>query len=142
MRYRCAPAEPSFFGPHPYRSFMSIGIMMAPDRRHLPVDGEIEEQQPTGRFWSPQVACAILLVVTDVVAIGLSLTIAVCSRLYVLPTLSSHFSLPVSSLWNHATAFGWMWLVLLVFFCVEGLYTQRRSMWNEVGHLVKAIALG
>src|SRR5207244_6761384 len=57
-------------------------------------------------------------------------------------TCALPISLPAFSFWNHATAFGWMWLVLLVFFCVEGLYTQRRSMWNEVGHVVKAIGLG
>jgi undecaprenyl-phosphate galactose phosphotransferase len=120
---------------------MSIGIMV-PGRQQLPLDEEIEEQQPTGHFWSPQVACAILLILTDMMAIALSLAIAIVSRIYLLPTLDSDLSLPAFSFWNHATAFGWMWLVLLVFFCVEGLYTQRRSMWNEVGHLVKAIGLG
>src|SRR5439155_16707790 len=120
---------------------MSIGIMV-PGRQQLPLDEEIEEHQPTGHFWSPQVACAILLILTDMAAIALSLAIAIVSRIYLLPTLDSDLSLPAFSFWNHATAFGWMWLVLLVFFCVEGLYTQRRSMWNEVGHVVKAIGLG
>src|ERR1700722_9698587 len=38
--------------------------------------------------------------------------------------------------------FGWLWLLLALFLGVEGLYTRRRSIWNEVGHLTKAVGLG
>jgi len=72
----------------------------------------------------------------------LALECAVISRKFILPRIFDYQFLPTSSFWGHTLAFGWMWLVLLVFLGVEGLYTQRRSMWNEIGHLVKAIGLG
>jgi undecaprenyl-phosphate galactose phosphotransferase len=37
---------------------------------------------------------------------------------------------------------GWLWLLPVIFLAVEGLYTRRRSLWNEVGQLTKAISLG
>src|SRR5262249_33774432 len=35
----------------------------------------------------------------------------------------------------------WLWLLFLIFLGVEGLYTQRRTLWNEIAHLAKAVAL-
>jgi Undecaprenyl-phosphate galactose phosphotransferase WbaP len=119
-------------------------VMMAPERPPLPSQqSELEEQQPTGHLWSPQVACALLLVLTDVSAIALSLEIAILLRNHLLPSLDRHLS-PQSfpPFWQYARVSGWMWLVLVLFLAVEGLYTQRRSLWNEIGHLAKAIGLG
>jgi len=118
-------------------------VMMAPEDQSFRLDpNEPEMQQPMGHLWSPQVACALLLVLTDVVTIALSLGIAVLARFYWLPRVNSDLSVPALSFWNHIVASVWMWSVLVVFLAVEGLYTQRRSMWNEIGHLVKAIGLG
>lgn len=117
--------------------------MMAPERQPFLADTEdISERQPVGHFWSPQVACAILLVVTDVLAIALSLKVAILSRLYLLPRVDPHLFLQPFSFWTYVAGSGWLWSVLVVFLAVEGLYTQRRSLWNEIGHLVKAVGLG
>ena len=99
------------------------------------------EQLPTGTFWSRQAACALLLVLTDVAAIAISLRTAIFLRIHLLPQLDRHIPHRDFSFWHYTVAFGWMWLVLVAFLGVEGLYTQRRSLWNEIGHLTKAIGL-
>jgi Undecaprenyl-phosphate galactose phosphotransferase WbaP len=42
---------------------------------------------------------------------------------------------------EHYTPIGGLWLLLIIL-GTEGLYTQRRSLWNEISHLTKAICLG
>jgi len=37
---------------------------------------------------------------------------------------------------------GWILLLIPLFYAVEGLYTQRRTMWKEIGFLTKATCLG
>jgi Undecaprenyl-phosphate galactose phosphotransferase WbaP len=118
-------------------------VMMAPERESLPVnDTGLGEPQPTGALWSRQAACALILVLTDTAAIAISIKVAILFRIYLLPRLDSHLALPPVSFSNYTVVSGWMWLVLLLFLGVEGLYTQRRSLWNEIGHLAKAIGLG
>ena len=118
-------------------------VMMAPERESLPVnDTGLGESQPTGALWSRQAACALVLVLTDTAAIAISIKVAILFRIYLLPRLDSHLALPTVSFSSYTVVSGWMWLVLLLFLGVEGLYTQRRSLWNEIGHLAKAIGLG
>ena len=88
-------------------------VMMAPEDQSFRLDpNEPEMQQPMGHLWSPQVACALLLVLTDVVTIALSLGIAVLARFYWLPRVNSDLSVPALSFWNHIVA-AWdhRWLV-------------------------------
>jgi undecaprenyl-phosphate galactose phosphotransferase len=49
---------------------------------------------------------------------------------------------PLTLPFRHYLDLAWLWLVLVVFLCVEGLYTRRRSLWNEIGQLMKATGLG
>ena len=84
----------------------------------------------------------MVLILTDIVAIAISLKAAMLFRVYVLPHLDARLALPAVPFSQYTVVSGWMWLVLLLFLGVEGLYTQRRSLWNEVGHLAKAIGLG
>src|SRR5258708_12930491 len=41
----------------------------------------------------------------------------------------------------HYLFLGWLWIVPLLVFALEGLYTRRRSLWNEIGHLFKGVVL-
>lgn len=119
-----------------------MSVMMAPERKPLPMnENKLAEQQPTPILWSRQVACALLLVLTDVAAIGISLKTAIFLRIHLSPQLDSHIPHHAFSFWRYTVVFGWMWLVLVALLAVEGLYTQRRSLWNEIGHLTKAVGL-
>src|SRR5262249_6911593 len=77
----------------------------------------------------------------DVLAIGVSLKLAVFVRAAYLPLVDSRLS-PATLPFRHYLEFAWVWLPLVVFLGIEGLYTQRRTVWNEIAHLTKAVALG
>jgi Undecaprenyl-phosphate galactose phosphotransferase WbaP len=116
---------------------------MAPERQPLPVDqNQLTEQQHAGRPRSSQLACGVLLILTDVAAIALALKIAIFTRIHLLPHLDNRLSSEVFSFRHYLAVSCWMCLVLVVFLGVEGLYTQRRSLWNEIGRLLKAVGLG
>jgi undecaprenyl-phosphate galactose phosphotransferase len=88
-----------------------------------------------------QPICVLSLVVADVAAIAVSLRIAIFLRAGLVPVVNRHIShttLP----FHHYLDLAWLWLPLVVFLGIEGLYTQRRTLWNEIAHLTKAIALG
>ena len=89
-----------------------------------------------------QIACVLVLVFMDIFAIGGCLVTATLVRIYLLGRIFPNIK-PLPFSWScYTVTFGWIWLVLLIFIGVEGLYTQRRSAWNEIGHLIKAIGLG
>lgn len=118
-------------------------VITAPEHQPLPSnEGELGQPQPSATLWSRQAACALLLILTDVAAIATALKVAMFLRLHVLPQLNSHLALSSVSFGHYMVVSGWMWLVLVVFLGVEGLYTQRRTLWNEIGHLAKAIGMG
>jgi Undecaprenyl-phosphate galactose phosphotransferase WbaP len=113
---------------------------MAPERRRS--DFNINAQgEPRPFSYHRQILCALCLVVADLVAIVVSLRSAIFLRGYWVPLVDAHVS-PLHLPLKHYLGFGWLWLLLVVFLGVEGLYTQRRTLWNEIGHLAKAIALG
>jgi undecaprenyl-phosphate galactose phosphotransferase len=115
--------------------------MMAPERPSTPLDGnKLSGQQPRARLLFRQVICVFVLILTDLSAIGISLGLAILMRTSLIPHLDTRLQ-PSTFPFLHYMFLGWLWLVPLLFFGVEGLYTQRRSLWNEVGHLVKAVAL-
>ena len=85
--------------------------------------------------------CVFVLMASDVLAIALSLRIATFLRTEWLPRVNTSVS-SLAFTFRHYLGFSWMWLLLIVLLAVEGLYTQRRTLWNEIAHLTKATVLG
>lgn len=102
----------------------------------------IEEGYVAGSIWSRQVACAIILAITDMLGIGMSLAFVAVVRNSIVFHLQRYGSRASALQWHNAIIWSWIWIVLLLFLAVEGLYTQRRSLWTEIGHLTKAVGLG
>src|SRR5690348_6996971 len=96
----------------------------APERVTSKVDVEAGIQKRTP-FGPRQVACAFVLLFTDVVTIGASVLVAFLLRVHLVPHLASRAVPVIFSLRDCAVFFS-MWLVLIVFLGMEGLYTQRR----------------
>lgn len=116
-------------------------VLMAPELPHAPVNGNgLPGQKLRSRLLSTQLICVAVLVLTDLCAIAISLELAIFMRKYLLPHLDSNLSLSTFP-FAHYLFLGWLWVVPLLVFGVEGLYTRRRSLWNEVGHIFKAVAL-
>src|SRR5437667_3448831 len=116
-------------------------FMIAPERPPVPSNGnKLSGQQPRTRILSRQVICVLVLVLTDMSAIAFSLELAILMRKHLILHVGAHL-LPSTFPYVHYLPLAWLWLVPFVFFSVEGLYTRRRSQWNEVGYLVKAVAL-
>ena len=115
-------------------------VAMAPERLS---SGMNENTQGSRRpnIYSRQVLCACCLILTDLLAILVSLRSAIFLRAHVVPLVNSHVP-PLRLPLSHYLEFAWLWLLLVLFLAVEGLYTQRRTVWNEIGHLVKAIVSG
>src|ERR1700738_2499166 len=118
---------------------MSV-LMAAPERQPFPSDQSRSAQQVSTPYWCRQLVCAFILVLTDLSAIAVSLSLAIFLRNHLMPHVSSNFHLGAFP-FGHYLAFAWMWLLPLTFLAVEGLYTQRRSLWTEIGYLTKAIGL-
>ena len=119
---------------------MSTAARMAPERLPPPLNGT-KQSGPGSSTHYRQVLCVFCLTLADVLAILISLELAIFVRAHLVPLVDTHvssLSLPL----KHYLDFGWMWLLLVVFLGVEGLYTQRRTLWNEISHLTKAIASG
>lgn len=115
---------------------------MAPERPSVSPNGHNGSLPgPRVRFLSRQMICAFALVLTDLFAIALSLELAILTRKYLLPHVDSSLQTPPFSFTHYLSLGWWLWLVPLLFFAVEGLYTRRRSLWNEIGYIVKAVAL-
>jgi Undecaprenyl-phosphate galactose phosphotransferase WbaP len=116
-------------------------VKMVPERPPLPLNGnKSSSQRPRAGFLPRQVICVFALVLTDLFAIAFSLELAILMRRYFVPHVDAYL-LPTTFPFLHYLSLGWLWLVPLIFFGVEGLYTRRRSQWNEVGYLIKAVAL-
>src|SRR5216684_3055374 len=117
---------------------MSTAIM-APERQPAPAN-KSRRRQAKAQTFSGQVICVVVLLLSDLATIAVSLELAIFMRAY----LVRHVDAPLHSLtfpFLHYLTFGWLWLVPIVFLGVEGLYTRRRSLWNEVGQLTKAVCL-
>jgi Undecaprenyl-phosphate galactose phosphotransferase WbaP len=85
--------------------------------------------------------CVFVLMVSDVLAIALSLRLATFLRAEWLPRVDTNVP-ALAFTFRHYLGFSWMWLLLIVLLAVEGLYTQRRTLWNEIAHLTKGTVLG
>jgi undecaprenyl-phosphate galactose phosphotransferase len=88
-------------------------------------------------FAARRLTCLLSLLLSDVLIIALALELAILVRVAWLPQ-APHDAFSFS----HYVSRGWIWLLFPVFYVVEGLYTQRRTIWNEVAHLTKASGLG
>lgn len=118
-----------------------LTVMTAPECPAAPLNGNKSSvQQKPVRFLSRQVICVLALVMTDLAAIAISLELAILTREHLLPRLGNYLQ-PSTFPFAHYLFLGWLWLVPLFVFGMEGLYTRRRSLWNEVGHIFKAVAL-
>ena len=114
-------------------------VVNAAESQHF--EGEAEFRRQAAGLWSPQIASALVLVLADVSTIAISVLAAFLVRVHAVPRINAHAAPVVFSLRPYCF-FGSIWLVLVVFLGVEGLYTQRRTLWNEIGHLMKAVGLG
>jgi Undecaprenyl-phosphate galactose phosphotransferase WbaP len=114
---------------------------MAPER--VPSGSNENAPQGTHRSFSyhRQLLCAVCLVLADLLAILVSLRLAIFLRASWIPLVDVRVS-PLRLPFRHYLDFAWLWLFLVLFLGVEGLYTQRRTIWNEIGHVIKAIASG
>jgi undecaprenyl-phosphate galactose phosphotransferase len=120
---------------------MSTALMTPPPLPDPPSERNSEGQLPRARPVTRQTACFLTLLIADVATMFASLELAIILRTYLVPHLDSHlrhWTYPI----RHYLDYGWLWMVLVVFLSVEGLYTRRRSLWNEVGHINKAVCLG
>ena len=121
-------------------------VVMAPKRQSQRLNsrrvhrGE-QNAQGSGRVFLRQLACVAILMLTDSMTIAFALELAISARTHFIPHFSAHVQ-PSTFPFSHYLVFGWLWMLLLMFLGVEGLYTRRRSIWNEVGHLTKAVGLG
>jgi Undecaprenyl-phosphate galactose phosphotransferase WbaP len=116
-------------------------VMMAPERPPVPLNGnKLPGQQPRTRLLSRQVLCVVVLALTDLFAIASSLELAILMRKYLVSRVDGYLR-PSTFPFAHYVSSGWLWLMPFLFLAIEGLYTRRRSLWNEVSYLVKAVAL-
>ena len=116
-------------------------VVMAPEVPHAPVNGnKLSSPERRSGLFSRQLICLFVLVLADLCAIAISLELAILMRRYLLPHFNKYLQ-PSTFPFAHYLFLGWLWLVPLLVFAVEGLYTRRRSLWNEVGHIFKAVAL-
>jgi undecaprenyl-phosphate galactose phosphotransferase len=113
----------------------------APERLISELEFSPDIQQSSAAFGSRQVTCALIFATTDVATIAISVLIAFLLRVYAVPHFDAR-ALPVVFSLREYFFFCSVWLVLIIFLLVEGLYTQRRTLWNEIGHLLKAVGLG
>ncbi len=98
-------------------------------------------RKPSSALGARRVGCVLALLLSDVLAMALALWLAVLVRAHVFPQL--RVPTPAEAFrFSHYIGHAWIWLLFLVFLVAEGLYTQRRTLWNEVGHLTKATGLG
>ncbi len=115
--------------------------MRAPESPSIPLNGNrLSGQPPLDGILPRQVVCVLVLALTDLSAIAFSLELAILMRQHFLPHVDARL-LPSTFPFVYYLPFAWLWLMPLVFLSIEGLYTRRRSQWNEVGYLIKAIAL-
>jgi Undecaprenyl-phosphate galactose phosphotransferase WbaP len=120
-----------------------MSIAMKRPARHVPPTeaNQFKQQHAATLHRYKQILCVLILVLTDVTAIAVCLKLAIFLREFLVPHLDRGMPL-VNLSFRHYLDLGWLWLVLVVFLGVEGLYTRRRSLWNEIGQLIKAISLG
>jgi len=85
--------------------------------------------------------CAFILFASDCLVIVIALQLAISVRAYLQALL--HYGMPqVTLTLRHYVSHAWIWMLIPVFLGGEGLYTQRSTLWREVGQLMKATCTG
>lgn len=90
--------------------------------------------------WRKRLECVMVILLSDAVTVGSCFVLTL--------TIYNEFIVRLKSAPPPLIAprdyfrVGWEWVLVLVFMCAEGLYTQRRTVWSEVGHLTKAVVMG
>ena len=87
-----------------------------------------------------ELACFLMLVASDLLAIGVALEIAIRVRIHLLPFYYGDVPAAAFTFWHYASN-RWIWALAIMFLAAEGLYTRRRTLWDEVAHLIKATGL-
>jgi len=114
-------------------------VMTAPECAPVPLNGNrFSGYKPQSRIVSSQLICVFALVLADLAAIAFSLELAILVREHLLPRFDSALSAS-PFLFKHYASLWWLCCVPLLIFSMEGLYTRRRSLWNEVGHIFRAV---
>ena len=85
--------------------------------------------------------CALALLGSDVVTLSVALQFAILMRIHVLPRFGL-ITPPLAFNLTHYISLTWTLLLIPLFYGMEGLYTQRRTKWKEIGFLAKATCLG
>ncbi|MEW6447641.1 MAG: undecaprenyl-phosphate galactose phosphotransferase WbaP [Bacillota bacterium] len=83
---------------------------------------------------------ALCLGVLDLLALGLSFTVASAVRLEILPRLWPGLSAGLPE--GFSAHYWWLAAVVTGMLAYEGLYTRRLSFWRECGAVCKALTLG
>jgi Undecaprenyl-phosphate galactose phosphotransferase WbaP len=120
---------------------MSTATKVSEEQCSPPDERKIKEQYPDARLRMRSIACALILVLSDLLAIAISLNLGIFLRVHLIPHLDKNVPSWTLS-FRHYADLGWLWLVLILFAGMEGLYTRRRSLWSEISQIIKAIALG
>jgi len=119
---------------------MSSPKLVPLPRPELSIANDLGNRSGRVRLLSRQVSCVSVMVVTDLSAILLSLKLGIYVRVNLIRLLNGSYS-PSTFPVSHYAAVGWLGLAPVLFLALEGLYTRRRSFWNEVGHLAKAVGM-
>nr|WP_243137625.1 undecaprenyl-phosphate galactose phosphotransferase WbaP [Desulfofundulus thermobenzoicus] len=94
---------------------------------------------PVGRQGYLRGVAAAALVVSDLCALAVSLTLAVLIRIHILPVLLPVFPPGVPP--SMVEKLSWVPIIAVLCLAYEGLYTRRLPFWREVKRLVKALTL-
>jgi Undecaprenyl-phosphate galactose phosphotransferase WbaP len=114
---------------------------MAPERLiPSPNEGAVRSPRSRSRNSFRQSICVFSLIFSDVLSIAVALRVGIFLRAQLVPRVDFNVS-PATLPFSHYLDNVWLWLFFLIFLGVEGLYTQRRTLWNEVAHLAKAVTL-
>jgi hypothetical protein len=105
-----------------------------------PKEGAVRSARSRSRNPFRRSICVFSLIFSDVLSIAIALRVGIFLRAQLVPRVDSHIS-PVTLSFNNYLDNTWLWLLFLIFLGVEGLYTQRRTLWNEIAHLAKAVTL-
>jgi Undecaprenyl-phosphate galactose phosphotransferase WbaP len=117
-------------------------LLVDPEPQISPTTSGIRANSPLRK--SPRfhpVLCVLALLFCDLLTIGCALKIALMICAY-WTRLQGSGSLNGAYTLAHYRESVWLWILLVGCLAAEGLYTQRRSLWSEIGALLKAIGGG
>ncbi len=87
-----------------------------------------------------KVICALTLLVSDLITIAAAMQCAILAQIWLLPRLDPGSPRFVFAFGQYALLV-WVWLLPPMILASEGLYTQRSTLWKEIGQLTKATCM-